>query len=87
MNEDKKHIEKLLDSLKERAKELNCLYSIEEFVNNVELSQDQVFNGIVKVIPPGWQFPDVCEAEINQGSRGPVSGITPFSNSFQMIFI
>ncbi len=64
MNEDKKHIEKLLDSLKERAKELNCLYSIEEFVNNVELSQDQVFNGIVKVIPPGWQFPDVCEAEI-----------------------
>lgn len=53
-----------LESLKERAKELNCLYRIEEILNNKLLSLTEVFEGIIREIPAGWQFPDLCQARI-----------------------
>ncbi len=54
----------ILRSLEERAKELNCLYRVEEITNNGSASLAEVFRGVIAVIPPGWQYSDVCAARI-----------------------
>ncbi len=54
----------LLEVLKERAKELNCLYEIEGILSNQQLSLPEMFEEIIKAIPSGWQFPDICKARI-----------------------
>ncbi|MFP4369080.1 MAG: nucleotidyltransferase family protein [Candidatus Kapaibacterium sp.] len=54
----------LIESLNERAKELQCLYRIEDILKDLEKSKEEIFNDILKAIPPGWQFPEVCEARV-----------------------
>ena len=54
----------ILRSLQERAKELNCLYRVEEIINSEGLSLDDIFRGVIDAVPPGWQYPDVCVARI-----------------------
>lgn len=66
-NYEDKSMEVLLDSLKERAKELNCLYSVEEVLKQQDTAIEDIFQEIVKVIPPSWQYPDVGEALISYG--------------------
>jgi len=53
-----------IDTLREREKELNCLYMIEEILANPQLSVSEIFSGIVNVLPLGWRFPDLCRAKI-----------------------
>jgi hypothetical protein len=64
MTKKNKSIQNLVDSLKERAKELNCLYQVEELTNHIEMDLEKVFEGVMKAIPPGWQFPDICQVKI-----------------------
>lgn len=59
-----KPIEKILASLQERAKELNCLYTVDELISQPEVPLDDVLHQIVEAIPPGFQYPDVCQAKI-----------------------
>ena len=61
---DKKSLDGLLSELKERAKELSCLYQVQETLNNPENSIEDICNSLVQVIPPGWQYPDICKAKI-----------------------
>ncbi|MBI5489447.1 MAG: pyruvate, phosphate dikinase, partial [Deltaproteobacteria bacterium] len=56
--------EKEIHALKERAKELACLYAIEELLRDPERPLDEVFRGVLAAIPPGWQYPDACRAKI-----------------------
>ena len=63
-NRQSKEITKLLSSLQERAKELNCLYAVEELLNQPDIKPMEACEGIIKAIPPGWQYPDVCQARI-----------------------
>jgi hypothetical protein len=65
MAEQDHRIDDILRSLHERAKELNCLYRVEEIINDETRTLDEVFRGVVDAIPPGWQFPDVCSARIH----------------------
>jgi pyruvate, water dikinase len=69
MNEQEKPIDKLLYDLRERAKELNCLYEVQELLSNSEIGIDEICEGIIKVIPPGWQYPDVCQAKITYAGK------------------
>lgn len=64
MTDNKDPIAILLASLKERAKELNCIYRVEEHLHSYEAPLEKVFNGIIKDIPPGWQYPQYCQARI-----------------------
>ena len=64
MNDQKKSIDKLIASLQERAKELNCLYRIDEILKDMDVPLDSIFTKIIQAIPPGWQYPDVCEVKI-----------------------
>ena len=57
-------LNKLLVDLKERAKELNCLYEIEEVLSKPGLPLEDTFRNIVRTLPSGWQFPDICQARI-----------------------
>ncbi|MGE5396260.1 MAG: PEP/pyruvate-binding domain-containing protein [Chitinophagales bacterium] len=57
--------ESFIQSLKERAKELDCLYQVDELLNNERLSLSEVFQGIVNVLPGGWQYPEACEASMS----------------------
>jgi predicted nucleotidyltransferase len=59
--------DKLLASLREREKELNCLYEVEQILANPDLPLEEAFQQIVEVIPPGWQYPDICRAMIEYG--------------------
>jgi hypothetical protein len=59
-----KPIDKLIHDLQERAKELNCLYQVQELLGNSRLAMDQVFEGIIAAIPDGWQYPELCIARI-----------------------
>lgn len=49
--------------LKEREKELKCLYKVEEIIND-DLSLDDFFMQIVKHIWGGWQYPVITRVKI-----------------------
>jgi hypothetical protein len=67
--ESSKSATALFSTLHERAKELSCLYKVEEILSNFNLSLEEVFRRVIKVIPPGWQFPELCQARITYGSE------------------
>lgn len=69
MNESEKPIDKLIYELRERAKELACLYEVQELISTPEITIDEICEGIIKAIPPGWQYPDICQAEINLAGK------------------
>lgn len=64
MNQKRKPLESLVHDLQERAKELNCLYKVQELLSHPDLSLEEVCQGIIKAIPPGWQYPEICQAQI-----------------------
>src|SRR4030042_643400 len=64
MSDQKRPADDLIRFLREREKELNCLYRVEEILDDPEASLEDVCHEIIGVIPPSWQFPDVCRARI-----------------------
>lgn len=64
MTDQSKPIDRLLHDLGERAKELNCLYKVQELLGTPNITIEEICKGIIQVLPPGWQYPDVCEAQI-----------------------
>ena len=61
--------DKLIASLQERAKELNCLYEVEQILARLDLPVGDAFRKVVEVIPAGWQYPDICRALIEYGDE------------------
>ncbi|MHC5008556.1 MAG: hypothetical protein ACYTGF_14490, partial [Planctomycetota bacterium] len=55
-------IENILQSLQERAKELNCLYRVDEILSQSDVPVDDAYQKLIEALPPGWQYPDVCQA-------------------------
>lgn len=49
----------LVHNLSERVKELNCLYGISKLVEERNISLDKILQGVVDLIPPSWQYPEV----------------------------
>jgi signal transduction histidine kinase len=57
-------------ALRERVKELTCLYGIARIVEEPGLALDDVLQRIVGLLPSAWQYPDVTAAAIAfDGSR------------------
>jgi PAS domain S-box-containing protein len=50
--------------LKERMKELRCLYNIEMIGDKPDLSLDEIYQRVVNELPPGWQYPEVTAATL-----------------------
>jgi PAS domain S-box-containing protein len=51
--------EKILRSLQERYKELNCLYGVDEINRREGITIEEALKKIVRLIPPGWQYPEI----------------------------
>lgn len=51
-------------ALRERVKELDCLYGIAQVVQDAGLSPDEQMRGIVALLPPAWQYPELTSARI-----------------------
>ncbi len=64
-----KPINRLVEELKERAKELNCLYAVQETLVKPGLNTEDAITRIIEVIPPGWQYPDICLTCIQIGDK------------------
>ena len=53
-------------SLKERIKELECLYNILQIsVEKQNCSIEEIFIDIVNILPQAWQYPEIASAKIN----------------------
>jgi len=52
------------DKLKERAKELNCIYNVEELLKDYDIDNENLFKKLINKIPAGWQYPTICEVRI-----------------------
>jgi len=51
-----------LSKLTERAKELKCMYQVLEAMQDESADLMTVFKAVLEAIPPGYQYPTVCEA-------------------------
>ena len=48
----------------ERVKELTCLYGITQLTQRPEMRLEQVVSGIVRLLPPAWQYPEAAVARV-----------------------
>jgi len=69
LKQDDSQFGSMLHALQERAKELNCLYQVGELLSQTERPLDEIFRGIIEVLPPGWQYPQDCRAQITFENR------------------
>jgi len=53
-----------LQHLREREKELNCIYRVIQILRKEELSTEDVLRHVVQEVPQGWRFPGICMASI-----------------------
>ncbi len=54
----------VLQRLKEREKELNTLYRLDELLSVHDLKVDKLFTDLMEIIPKGWQYSAICEVKI-----------------------
>lgn len=53
-----------IGALTERAKELECLYAVDEVLQNAKLSTHEAMHDLTRVIPSGFAYPDACRVKI-----------------------
>jgi len=51
-------------ALRERIKELSCLYDIAQIASQPNKSLDEIIQGIVELLPAAWQYPQIALARI-----------------------
>jgi signal transduction histidine kinase len=51
-------------SLRERIKELTCLYGIARTVESPDTPLEEALHHIVELLPPAWQYPEITHARI-----------------------
>jgi two-component system, NtrC family, response regulator HydG len=62
-------LKKLSYDLRERVKELNCLYAISELFEKAQMSFDEILQGTIDIIPSASQYPEITCARITFGGR------------------
>jgi two-component system NtrC family sensor kinase len=56
-------------ALRERVKELTCLYGIGQIAQLSGIALDEALQRIVELLPPAWQFPEIACARIRLDER------------------
>ncbi len=59
----------LAEKLNERIKELRCIYRVDAWLSENHGNLEQVFLGVLDIIPSGWQYTTICEACISYEDR------------------
>jgi two-component system NtrC family sensor kinase len=67
-------------ALRERVKELTCLYRIAQLAERPEVGLQEMLQRVVELLPPAWQYPEMAAARIvldgreyRAGAAGPAS--------------
>ena len=55
--------------LKERIKELNCLYELSRLMENRNISKNEFLQSAVNLIPPAWQYPGITCARLTYNEK------------------
>lgn len=61
-------------SLRERIKELTCLYELSKILHQDDTGLDSILNQIVNIVPPAFQYPDAVLSRIKIDDKEYVSG-------------
>jgi len=61
---DQQNITSLIKNLDERNKELNCIYKVDEALNDFDSEIEVVLKKVINIIPSGWRFTDICKVKI-----------------------
>jgi hypothetical protein len=61
---DEEELDQISHKLRERTKELNCLYDISRFGVSTDFSLDAVLQAVIDFIPPAFQYPEITCARI-----------------------
>ena len=69
MNRPERPMDSLLHDLQERAKELHCLYRVDDVLARTDVAVDDVVRGVLAAMPQGWQYPASCVARAVLGQR------------------
>ena len=64
MAKEEENIKSIIDNLNERTKELNCIYSVDEVLKDINADLDSVFSRLIGIIPSGWRYSQICRLEI-----------------------
>ena len=64
----------LESALKERLKELRCLYGISQLVEEYPDSLPRLLQGVVELLPSSWQYPDICCARVKLYDQAYIAG-------------
>ena len=56
-------------ALRERVKELACVYQMTQISGKQGVSLDEVLQSVVEIIPPAWQYPDITAGRISLDGR------------------
>lgn len=56
--------DRLIHDLKERVKELNCLYGISKLVETPQITIEGILNGATRVLSLAWQYPEITVVKI-----------------------
>ena len=59
-----KELQKSMNEVGERIKELNCLFEISRLIERRRLTLEQILQEIVELIPPAFQYPEITCAQI-----------------------
>lgn len=62
--EMREQLEKRTYDLKERVKELNCLWKISNLIEKSGISLEAIIQGTVNSLPQAWQYPEICCARV-----------------------
>ncbi|MBM3307405.1 MAG: PEP/pyruvate-binding domain-containing protein [Candidatus Eisenbacteria bacterium] len=68
MTDSARTTDELIRFFREREKELECLYRIEEILRSPLADVARACEAVVAAIPPGWQHPEVCIVRLSLGT-------------------
>ena len=70
MQQKDERLDAILIELQERAKELECVYRVEEILSWPELPLAARLRAVAEAVGPGWQYPEICEVVVQvEGQR------------------
>ncbi|MFU2207155.1 sensor histidine kinase [Solidesulfovibrio sp. C21] len=62
--------EEVTAALRERVKELDCLYEITRLSQRHDLALDDILSGVGGIVARAWQYPEIASVKLTIGGRG-----------------
>lgn len=67
--QEERMLQKLTDDLKERVKELDCMYGISHLVERPNITLAEIIQGIVDIMRSAWRYPEITSVQIVIGDQ------------------